>query len=83
MIYTLQQYIIYNDKDLQKAKAWITKAVELRTRRILVFFSSKIFDSRSTWGIGFGHRFCENFSSIGYNYGNQQYIDLNKKQLAK
>jgi hypothetical protein len=30
-LYTAAVYYLNNDKDLQKAKAWITKAVKLRT----------------------------------------------------
>ena len=81
-LYTAAVYYLNNDKDLQKAKAWITKAVELRTDAFW-FFRQKSLIHEALGELDLAIDSAKTSLQLATNSGNQQYIDLNKKQLVK
>jgi hypothetical protein len=81
-LYTAAVYYLNNDKDLQKAKAWITKAVELRNDAFW-FFRQKSLIHEALGELDLAIDSAKTSLQLATNSGNQQYIDLNKKQLAK
>ena len=81
-LYTAAVYYLNNDKDLQKAKAWITKAVELRTDAFW-FFRQKSLIHEALGELDLAVDAAKTSLQLAITSGNQQYIDLNKKQLAK
>ena len=81
-LYTAAVYYFNNDKDLQKAKAWITKAVELRTDAFW-FFRQKSLIHEALGELDLAIGSAKTSLRLATTSGNQQYIDLNKKQLAK
>ena len=81
-LYTAAVYFLNNDKDLQKAKAWITKAVELRTDAFW-FFRQKSLIHEALGELDLAVDAAKTSLKLATTSGNQQYIDLNKKQLAK
>lgn len=81
-LYTAAVYYLNNDKDLQKAKAWITKAVELRTDAFW-FFRQKSLIHEALGELDLAVYAAKTSLQLAKTSGNQQYIDLNKKELAK
>jgi hypothetical protein len=81
-LYTAAVYYLNNDKDLQKAKAWITKAVKLRTDAFW-FFRQKSLIHEALGELDLAIDAAKTSLQLATTSGNQQYIDLNKKQLAK
>ena len=81
-LYTAAVYYLNNDKDLQKAKAWITKAVELRTDAFW-FFRQKSLIHEALGELDLAIDSAKTSLQLATTSGNQQYIELNKKQLAK
>ena len=81
-LYTAAVYYLNNDKDLQKAKAWITKAVELRTDAFW-FYRQKSLIHEALGELNLAIDSAKTSLQLASTSGNQQYIDLNKKQLAK
>jgi tetratricopeptide (TPR) repeat protein len=81
-LYTAAVYYLNNDKDLQKAKAWITKAVELRTDAFW-FFRQKALIHEALGELDLAIDAAKTSLQLATTSGNQQYIDFNKKQLAK
>ena len=81
-LYTAAVYYLNNDKDLQKAKAWITRAVELRTDAFW-FFRQKSLIHEALGELDLAIDAAKTSLQLAATSGNQQYINLNKKQLAK
>ena len=81
-LYTAAVYFLNNNKDLQKARAWITKAVELRTDAFW-FFRQKSLIHEALGELDLAIDSAKKSLQLATTSGNQQYIDLNKKQLAK
>lgn len=81
-LYTAAVYYLNNDKDLQKAKAWITKAVELRNDAFW-FFRQKSLIHEALGELDLAIGSAKTSLQLATTSGNQQYINLNKKQLAK
>jgi len=81
-LYTAAVYYLNNDKDLQKAKIWITKAVDLRTDAFW-FFRQKSLIHKELGELDLAIDAAKTSLQLATNSENQQYIDLNKKQLAK
>ena len=81
-LYTAAVYYLNNDKDLQKAKAWITKAVELRNDAFW-FFRQKSLIHEALGELDLAIGSAKTSLRLATTSGNQQYINLNKKQLAK
>jgi len=81
-LYTAAVYYLNNDKDLQKAKVWITKAVDLRTDAFW-FFRQKSLIHKELGELDLAIDAAKTSLQLATNSENQQYIDLNKKQLAK
>lgn len=81
-LYTAAVYFLNNNKDLQKARAWITKAVELRTDAFW-FFRQKSLIHETLGELDLAIDSAKKSLQLATTSGNQQYIDLNKKQLAK
>ena len=81
-LYTAAVYYFTNDEDLQKAKAWITKAVELRTDAFW-FFRQKSLIHEALGELDLAIDAAKTSLQLATTSGNQQYIDLNKKQLSK
>ena len=81
-LYTAAVYYLNNDKDLQKAKVWITKAVELRTDAFW-FYRQKSLIHEALGELNLAIDSAKTSLQLASTSGNQQYIDLNKKQLVK
>ena len=81
-LYTAAVYYLNNDKDLQKAKTWITKAVELKSDAFW-FFRQKSLIHEALGELDLAVDAAKTSLQLAITSGNQQYIDLNKKQLAK
>ena len=80
-LYTAAVYYLNNGKDLQKAKVWITKAVELRADAFW-FFRQKSLIHEALGELDMAIDAAKTSLQLAETSGNQQYIDLNKKQLA-
>lgn len=81
-LYTAAVYYLNNDKVLQKAKAWITKAVELRTDAFW-FYRQKSLIHEALGELDMAINAAKASLQLAETSGNQQYIEINKKQLAK
>ena len=81
-LYTAAVYYLNNDKDLQKAKVWITKAVALKDDAFC-FYRQKSLIHEALGELKMAIDAAQRSLELAESGGNQQYVNLNKKQLRE
>ena len=81
-LYTAAVYYLNNDKDLQKAKVWITKAVALKDDAFY-FYRQKSLIHEALGELKMAIDAAQRSLELAESGGNQQYVNLNKKQLRE
>ena len=81
-LYTAAVYYFNNDKDLQKAKEWITKAVALRDDAFW-FYRQKSLIHEALGELKMAIDAAQRSLELAESAGNQQYVNLNKKKLRE
>ena len=81
-LYTAAVYYLNNDKDLQKAKVWITKAVALKDDAFW-FYRQKSLIHEALGELKMAIDAAQRSLELAESAGNQQYVNLNKKQLRE
>ena len=81
-LYTAAVYYLNNDKDLQKAKVWITKAVALKDDAFY-FYRQKSLIHEALGELKMAIDAAQRSLELAESGSNQQYVNLNKKQLRE
>ena len=81
-LYTAAVYYFNNDKDLQKAKEWITKAVALRDDAFW-FYRQKSLIHEALGELKMAIDAAQRSLELAESAGNQQYVNFNKKKLRE
>jgi len=81
-LYTAAVYYLNNDKDLQKANVWITKAVALRDDAFW-FYRQKSFIHEALGELKMAIDAAQRSLELAESAGNQQYVNFNKKKLRE
>ena len=81
-LYTAAVYYLNNDKDLQKAKVWITKAVALKDDAFW-FYRQKSLIHEALGELKMAIDAAQRSLELAESAGNQQYVNFNKKKLRE
>ena len=81
-LYTAAVYYLNNDKDLQKAKVWITKAVALRDDAFW-FYRQKSLIHEALGELNMAIDAAQRALELAESAGNQQNVNFNKKKLRE